>query len=299
MVQIGIDLGGTKIEGIAVEANGNELIRRRIKTPIDDYKLILESIANLVVSIESEIGQTGSVGVGVPGSLSKVTQKIKNANSTCLIGQALHLDLQQILKRPIRIANDANCFAISEAKDGAGKSYDFVFGVILGTGVGGGIVTKGSIHEGINSIGGEWGHNPIPWPTKSETSKRACYCGKFDCIETFLSGPGLEYDHLTVTGDNLTAVEIVERSENKFVDAMETMNRYEHRLAKALASVINVLDPDIIILGGGLSNIDRLYSSIPTLWQPWVFSDKTLTPLKKNKHGDSSGVRGAAWLCSI
>jgi fructokinase len=275
-VRIGIDLGGTKIEGIAFDDAGRELVRPRVPTPQGDYPGTLDAIAALVREIESATGRRGTVGVGIPGSLSRASGLVKNANSTCLIGRPLQADLETALERPVRLANDANCFALSEAVDGAGWGSRVVFGVILGTGVGGGIVVDGQVLEGSNAIAGEWGHNPLPLPSGEDMPLRPCYCGRPGCIETYLCGPALERDGGAA---NETA-----------------MARYERRLARALAGTINLLDPDVIVLGGGVSNIERLYANVPRLWGAHVFSDHVWTRLEKPAHGDSSGVRGAAWL---
>jgi fructokinase len=275
-MRIGIDLGGTKIEGIALDDAGAMLVRRRIATPQGDYRATVAAVAALVHTIESETGRTGSVGVGMPGALSHVTGRVKNANSTCLNEQPLKEDLEAALSRKVRLANDANCFALSEAIDGAGRGARVVFGVILGTGVGGGIVVDGRVLEGPNAIAGEWGHNPLPLPAGDDLPLRPCYCGRAGCIETYLSGPALARER-AASGDAALA-------------------RYEQRLARALAGVINLLDPEVIVLGGGVSNLDRLYNSVPRLWLPHVFSDQVATRLAKHAHGDSSGVRGAAWL---
>ncbi len=295
-MRIGIDLGGTKIEGIALDSSGKEHARKRIPTPAGDYLATLEAICRLVDSLEKECGETATVGIGIPGTISPKTGVIKNANSTCLIGHPLDKDLQSRLNRPVRLANDANCFAISEATDGAARDADVVFGVILGTGVGGGLVIGGKVHTGMNAIGGEWGHNPLPWPKDHERPGLSCYCGKSGCIETFLSGPGLERDYSSDMSEPLSAEEIFKSSMDGGTTAEEALTRYEDRLARSLATVINILDPDVIVLGGGLSNLNRLYETVPKLWQNWVFSDQADTVLRKNKHGDSSGVRGAAWL---
>jgi fructokinase len=275
-MRIGIDLGGTKIEGIALDTVGAELVRRRVSTPRGDYRATVDAVVGLVHAIESETGRSATVGVGMPGALSRVDGRVKNANSTCLNGEPLKDDLQAALSREVRLANDANCFALSEAIDGAGRGARVVFGVILGTGVGGGIVVDGRVLEGPNAIAGEWGHNPLPLPGDDDLPLRRCYCGRTGCIETYLSGPALEQ----------------ERTQDE--DA--ALARYERRLARALASVINVLDPDVIVLGGGVSNRDRLYLNVPRLWKEHVFSDHVATRLVKHAHGDSSGVRGAAWL---
>lgn len=275
-MRIGIALGGTKIEGIALDANGRVLLRRRVPTPQGDYRATVEAVAALVMAVEEETHDRGTVGVGIPGALSRVTGLVKNANSTCLIGRSLQGDLEAALGRPVRLANDANCFALSEAVDGAGKDAAVVFGVILGTGVGGGIVVNGRVIEGPNAIAGEWGHNPLPLPVGDDLPLRPCYCGRSGCIETYLCGPALARE-----GGASNEVAIA---------------RYESRLARALAGVINVLDPDVIVLGGGVSNVDRLYATVPQLWAAHVFSDHVATRLSKHAHGDSSGVRGAAWL---
>jgi fructokinase len=275
-MRIGIDLGGTKIEGIALDTVGAELVRRRVPTPRGDYRATVDAVAELVRAIETETGRSGTVGVGMPGALSRLNERVKNANSTCLNGQPLQDDLEAALSREVRLANDANCFALSEAIDGAGHGARVVFGVILGTGVGGGIVVDGKVLEGPNAIAGEWGHNPLPWPDESDLPPRPCYCGRAGCIESYLSGPALERERVQDEGSALA--------------------RYERRLARALASVINVLDPDVIVLGGGVSNIDRLYDHVPQLWGAHVFSDHVATRLARHAHGDSSGVRGAAWL---
>jgi len=295
-MRIGIDLGGTKIEGIALDEKGRELLRRRVATPVGDYQATVAAIAALVRDIEQQTGQRGTVGVGTPGAVSRATGRIKNSNSVCLIGQPLGEDLAALLARPVRLANDANCFALSEATDGAAAGAETVFGVIIGTGTGGGIVVRGHVLEGPNTIAGEWGHNPLPWPRDAERPGPACYCGKNGCIETFLSGPGLARDHAQETGQTLAAAEIAQRAEQGDAVCNATLERYEDRLARALASVINILDPDVIVLGGGLSNIARLYRNVARLWGIYVFSDRVDTRLLQAKYGDASGVRGAAWL---
>jgi len=296
IMRIGIDLGGTKIEGIALDEKGRELLRRRVATPVGDYQATVAAIAALVRDIEQQTGQRGTVGVGTPGAVSRATGRIKNSNSVCLIGQPLGEDLAALLARPVRLANDANCFALSEATDGAAAGAETVFGVIIGTGTGGGIVVRGHVLEGPNTIAGEWGHNPLPWPRDAERPGPACYCGKNGCIETFLSGPGLARDHAQETGQTLAAAEIAQRAEQGDAVCNATLERYEDRLARALASVINILDPDVIVLGGGLSNIARLYRNVARLWGSYVFSDRVDTRLLQAKYGDASGVRGAAWL---
>jgi predicted NBD/HSP70 family sugar kinase len=295
-IRLGIDLGGTKIELIALDADGTEVCRRREATPQGDYRGTLETIRQLVLRAERERGETGSVGIGTPGAISRASGRLKNSNSVCLNGQPLIEDLERVLGRPVRMANDADCFALSEASDGAAAGLPVVFGVILGTGVGGGIVVKGRLLQGPNAIAGEWGHNPLPWPQADELPGPECYCGKRGCIETFLSGPGLARDFLQHTGQSLTGVDILARAESGDAEAESAFQRYEDRLARGLAHVINLLDPDAIVLGGGLSNCDRLYEEVPKRWGRYVFSDRVDTLLLPPRHGDSSGVRGAAWL---
>jgi len=297
-MRIGVDLGGTKIEAIALGDDGRELARRRVPTPRHDYDATIRAIVSLVIGIEQDTGREGSVGVGMPGALSPASGLVKNANSTWLIGRAIDRDLSQALGRPVRCANDANCFALSEATDGAGAGARVVFGVIVGTGTGGGVVVDGRVLTGPNAIAGEWGHNPLPWPRDDERPGPPCYCGKSGCIETFLSGPGLARDYRAVTGLDLEASEIAGRAERGEDAAAAALARYEDRIARALAGVLNLLDPDVVILGGGMSRVMRLYDSVPRLWQAWAFSDKIATPLRPPHHGDSSGVRGAAWLWS-
>lgn len=295
-IRIGIDLGGTKIEIIAVDDRGEILVCERQETPVNNYKKIVQVTADLVNKVEGLLGEKGSVGVAVPGALSLATGKIKNSNTVCMIGQPFDKNLGEILNRVVRVNNDANCFTLSEVTDGAAEGADIVFGVILGTGVGGGIAIDGKIINGINSIAGEWGHNPLPWPKKNELPGPGCYCGKQGCIETFLSGPGLRNDHRIITDVKLEPLEIVQQSRDGNKSTIPTMVRYYDRLARALASVINIIDPDVIVLGGGLSNIKELYEKIPELWPQYVFSDRVDTKLVQAKHGDSSGVRGASWL---
>ena len=295
-MQIGIDLGGTKTEAIALAADTVVAARRRVPTP-RDYDGTLDTIVHLVDELESETGQAGTVGVGIPGVVTRATGLVKNANSTWLIGRPLQADLEAGLGRPVRVANDANCFALSEASDGAGRGYETVFGVILGTGVGGGIVIQRRIHDGPNQIAGEWGHNPLPWMTDEEREKAPeCYCGKRGCIETFLSGPGLERDHAIHSGTTRSSHDIVRGVATDDVHAAQALHRYEDRLARALAGVINILDPDVVVLGGGLSNLPDLATAVSTLLPRYVFSDTVHTKVVLNLHGDSSGVRGAAWL---
>src|SRR5438094_1894251 len=283
-MRIGVDLGGTKIEALALDPAGREVFRKRVLTPRGDYAATLDAVAALV----KEIGP-GTVGVGMPGALSRVTGLVKNANSTWLIGRPLKQDLERALGREVRIANDANCFALSEAIDGAGKGARSVFGVILGTGVGGGIVLDGAVLIRRNAVAGEWGHNPLPLPTDADLPLPACYCGRSGCIETYLSGPGLARDHEQLTGKRLTPEEIVSLQG-------ESLRRYEERLARALATVINLLDPDVIVLGGVMSNIERLYGEVPLLWRQHVCSDRLTIRLARHAHVASSCVRAAAWL---
>lgn len=293
-LRLGVDLGGTKIEIVAIGADGGELLRRRVATPRQDYRATVGAVTSLVEAAENELGRRGSVGVGIPGAESLATGLIKNANSTWLIGQPLRRDLQALLQRPVRIANDANCFALSEARDGAGAGAEVVFGVILGTGVGGGIVVRGQVLAGANAIAGEWGHNPLP----GEHHRQDCYCGRKGCIELYLSGPGLARDHRLEGHPALEPEAIAARAADGDADCEATLARYERRLARGLATVINLLDPEVIVLGGGLSNLDRLYEHVPRHWGEHVFSDQVCTRLAKHRHGDSSGVRGAAWLWS-
>ncbi len=299
MLRFGIDLGGTKIEIIALDAAGQERHRQRIATPQGDYAATIESIVHLVRQAESALGAAGSVGIATPGAVSRVTGRIKNANSTCLNGQPLVEDLQRVLQREIRIANDANCFALSEATDGAAVDAGVVFGVILGTGVGGGVVINRRVLTGANAIAGEWGHNPLPIFSPSNTSAElpghACYCGKRGCIESWLSGPALAQHFLEDTGRALSAEQIVEQAAND-AQCDAALQAYEDRLARSLATIINVLDPDVIVLGGGLSNVARWYDAVPRRWAQYVFSDHVATKLLPPKFGASSGVRGAAWL---
>jgi fructokinase len=321
-MRIGIDLGGTKIEGIALDDAGLVRLRRRVATPRGDYRNTLNAIATLVHEIERDVGRRGTVGVGIPGNISTATGLVKNANSTWLIGRPIGDDLPRLLDRPVRFANDANCFALSEAVDGAGAGAGIVFGVIIGTGTGGGIVVGGRVVEGANGIGGEWGHNPLPAPHDDERPGPACYCGRSGCIETFLSGPGLERDYAAASrallesagridvtappsadavprggdGAMLSAREIAAHAAGGEPLASACLARYEDRLARALASIINVVDPEVIVLGGGLSNVGRLYDTVPRIWSRYIFSDMVTTRLVRAFHGDSSGVRGAAWL---
>ena len=295
-MRIGIDLGGTKIEGVALADDGRELARRRVAAPRGSYHATIHAVIALVAAIEQEAGGSGSVGIGIPGTISPATGLVKNANSTWLIGHALDRDLSRALDREVRLANDANCFALSEATDGAAAGASVVFGVIIGTGTGGGVVVNGRVVVGANAIGGEWGHNPLPAPRDDERPGPPCYCGRSGCIETFLSGAGLAREYVARGGEEVAAAEVAARAMRGETRAAECLERYEERFARAIASIINVLDPDVIVLGGGLSNIARLYERVPRLWSPHVFSDRVATRLVPAKHGDASGVRGAAWL---
>ena len=301
-MRLGIDLGGTKIEGIALDGSA-EVARLRVDTPRGDYAATVAAVVALVSALEKRAGARGSVGVGIPGTLSPENGLVKNANSVWLIGQPLHADLERALGRAVRIANDANCFAVSEATDGAGAGAEVVFGVIVGTGTGAGIVVRGELLTGANAIAGEWGHNPLPSPTDDERPGPACYCGRRGCIETFLSGPALQADYERASGARLAAPAIVAAAGTGNREAEAALERYESRMARALASIINVLDPDVIVLGGGMSNIDRLYLNVPALWTAHVFAaaygrEAVRTRLVRARHGDASGVRGAAWLWS-
>ena len=285
-MRIGIDLGGTK----------TERVRLRVSTPSRGYDEIIASIVGLVRDTEAQVGQTGTVGIGIPGAMSPATGLVKNANTVVLIGHPLDRDLARALGRPVRVANDANCFALSEASDGAGAGARVVFGVIVGTGTGGGLVVDGKLLTGPHAIAGEWGHNPLPWPRDDERPGPPCYCGRSGCIETFLAGPSLARDHRLHAGETRDAGDIAQRAEAGDAAAVASMIRYEDRMARSLASVINLLDPDVIVLGGGLSNIARLYREVPLRLGQYVFSDTVSTPILPARHGDSSGVRGAAWL---
>ncbi len=293
--RIGIDLGGTKIEVIVLGQSGTELFRRRAETP-RDYLGTLQVIEKLVEMADEHTAVRGCVGIGIPGSISPITGLVKNANSTWLIGHTLHKDLEDLLGRPVRLMNDANCFALSEAIDGAGKDASIVFGVILGTGVGGGIVVDKKVLDGAQKICGEWGHNPLPRMSDQERPGPPCYCGRHGCIETFLSGPGMRRDHETVTGVALSTHEIVARAKDGDKPALATLDRYVERLGRALATVINVIDPNVVVLGGGMSRIPDLAYRTQEAIEPHIFTDEVTTRVLQNEHGDSSGVRGAAWL---
>lgn len=298
-MRIGIDLGGTKTEVIALGDGGEQLYRHRLPTPRDDYSQTVETIARLVAMAEQETGETGTVGIGIPGSLSPATGRVKNANSTWLNGQPFDQDLSRRLDREVRLANDANCLAVSEAVDGAASGAQTVFAVIIGTGCGAGVALGGRALAGGNGTAGEWGHNPLPWMDEDELRYREevpCYCGRQGCIETFISGTGFATDYRRLSGQDLKGSEIIRLAEAQNPVAELALGRYELRLAKSLAHVINILDPDVIVLGGGMSNVDRLYKTVPPQVKNFVFGGECETPIRKAAHGDSSGVRGAAWL---
>ena len=294
--RIGVDVGGTKVEAIAIDADGRELARKRVASPSSDYRAMVDTVRRLVEGIEADLGRTAKVGIGTPGALSLATGLIKNANSTVLNGHPFGRDLSQALGREVRVENDADCFALSEATDGAGAGHAHVFGVILGTGVGGGIVHDRRLWIGANSIAGEWGHNEMPSRVEPNLPDVACYCGRRRCVEAYLSGPALAADHARGMDVSIDARAIAARARAGEPEAVATMARFYNRLACALASVVNVVDPDVIVLGGGLSNIDELYGEAGARLPGHVFSDRCTTPVVKNRHGDSSGVRGAAWL---
>ena len=292
-MRIGVDLGGTKIEAVALDDGGVERLRRRVSTPAGDYRSTIQAIVNLVDDIEAEVGEAASIGIGTPGAVSPASGLLRNSNSTALNGMPFHRDLEAALGRSVAIANDANCFALSESVDGAGAGCSVVFGVILGTGVGGGIVVDGHVLGGTNAIAGEWGHNPHP---SARGEDRECYCGRSNCNERFLSGPALEADYLQTMGVACSAAEIAAKASSGDPDAGAVLDTYIDRLAEALAVVINILDPDVVVLGGGMSNVDALFTAVTDRWGRWVFSDAVSTPLRRAIHGDSSGVRGAARL---
>ncbi|WP_448189786.1 ROK family protein [Azospirillum sp. sgz301742] len=296
MIRIGIDLGGTKTEGIVLAPSGNQLARRRVPSPQGDYDGTVRTIVELVAALETEAGGSAKVGVGIPGMVSPATGLVKNANSTWLIGRPFDRDLATALARPVRVENDANCLAVSEAADGAGAGCGVVFAAILGTGCGSGIVVHGRPLSGRNAVAGEWGHNPLPWPRDGERPGPACYCGKTGCLEGFVSGTGFAADYRLTTGESLSAEEIVARAATGDAACGAALDRLCERLARGLAAIVNVLDPDVIVLGGGLSNVEALYTALPPLIERWCFSDRIDTPVRRAVHGDSSGVRGAAWL---
>ena len=294
-MRIGIDLGGTKISGIVLDPQGKPQAYERVSTPGGDYRGTLQAIADLIAELERQTTVASSIGIGTPGALSPTTGLMRNSNSTCLNGMPLKQDIETLLGRTIQMANDADCFALSEANDGAAQGAASVFGVILGTGVGGGLVINGQLVNGANAIAGEWGHNSLPWITGEEHPGLPCYCGNVGCIETFLSGPGLQAHHFHATGEQMTAKELVEQIDSNPA-ARNSIDQHIDRLARALSGVINIVDPEVIVLGGGLSNIDLLYKQVPKRWRQYVFSDAVSTRLVKHQHGDDSGVRGAAWL---
>lgn len=293
-MRIGIDIGGTKIEGVALGDGDRQLLRHRVPTPAGDYEATVSAVVDMVGHIEALTGSSGTIGIGHPGVISPASGVIKNANSVVLNGRPLDKDLSAALGREVRLANDADCFALSEATDGGAAEADVVFGVILGTGVGGGLVVRGELVSGPNAITGEWGHNPLPWPEPEERPGPACYCGLSGCIETFLSGPAMERDY--GEGRPVSSAEIAGRAKAGELQAVEVLDRYFDRLARSLSTVINVIDPNVVVLGGGMSNIDALYERVPELWERYVFSDIVETRIVKALHGDSSGVRGAARL---
>ncbi len=295
-MRLGVDLGGTKIEAILMDRNGEIIVRKRVPTPKGDYQKTVTTISELVADAGREISPTHPVGIGIPGTISPTTGLVKNANSTWLIGKPFDKDLTTAMGRPVRLANDADCFTLSEAADGAGANHSSVFGVILGTGVGGGVVFNGHLVSGPNAIAGEWGHNALPWPTAQELPGPSCYCGKAGCVETWLSGPALENQGAEQGLGTLQALQIAEQARAGDTKAKALIDLYADRLGRALAGVINILDPEVIVLGGGLSAIDQLYKIVPQKWDRHVFSDTVVTKLTRNAHGDSSGVRGAAWL---
>lgn len=295
-MRLGIDLGGTKIEILALNEAGDTLLCNRVATPRENYSATLESIRDLVLSAESELGEACTVGIGTPGSPSPATGLMRNCNSTWLNGQPFKQDMEGLLDREIRISNDANCFALSEATDGAGADAVTVFGVIIGTGCGGGVVVNNKLVDGPNACGGEWGHNSLPWPTEGELQSTQCWCGLNGCIETFLSGTGFTDDYEREFGRRAGAPEIIQAADDGDEGAETIVRRYESRLARSLAQIINTIDPDVIVLGGGMSNVERLYKNVPAIWSDYVFSDTALTALLAPRFGDSSGVRGAAWL---
>lgn len=299
LMRIGIDLGGTKIEVLALDESGAELVRRRIASPASEgYDAVIAAIAGLVRSVEKELGERGTVGIGTPGALSPASGLLRNSNSVALNGKPLDRDLGAALAREVRIANDANCFALSEAIDGAAAGARVVFGIIVGTGTGAGVVVEGKVLTGPNAIAGEWGHTPLPWPRADELPGPSCYCGRQGCVETWLSGPGLAADHARASGERLEGAEIGKRAAAGNALATATLARHVDRFARSLAVVIDILDPDVIVLGGGVSKLQHLYAQIPARWEEHVFSDVVRTRLVPPKHGDSSGVRGAAWLWS-
>ncbi len=296
MIRIGIDLGGTKIEALALGADGEELSRIRVATPRHDYAETVKAIARLVQTLETDLAQRATVGVGIPGTVMRPSGLVKNANSTWIIGQPLESDLSAALAREVRCENDANCLALSEATDGSGAGYRVVFAVILGTGCGGGLAINGRVHEGLHSVAGEWGHNSLPWPRSDEVPGPPCYCGKSGCIETWISGTGLGKDYERATGTPLSGKEVVEAADRGDGQAAAALRRLEDRIARGFASLVNVIDPDVIVVAGGLSQLSSIYRNVPPLLENYGFGGGIHTPIVPARHGDSSGVRGAAWL---
>lgn len=296
-LRLGVDLGGTKIEAVLLAGDSSVVLRRRCDTPANDYDATLQAIADLVTTIETEAGVRGlPLGMGTPGAICPISGLMKNANSTCLNGRPLDRDLQALMDSPLRMANDADCLAVSEARDGAGAEHDTVFAVIIGTGVGGGVVHRRQLLRGPNAVAGEWGHNPLPWPDVGELPGPLCWCGQQGCLETWISGPALARDHRQQGGEDIAGEVIVRRAAQGDRLAQAALARYELRLGRALASIVNILDPGVIVLGGGLSRIERLYANVPDIMARYVFTQQMRTELKPAKFGDSSGVRGAAWL---
>ncbi len=296
-VRIGVDLGGTKIEVVALDGDGTEVARRRSATPAGSYPDIIEAVVDIVRALEDEVGHSATtVGIGTPGAISPFEGTMKNSNTTALNGEPFDVDLAEALGRPLVMRNDADCFALSEATDGAAAGAAIVFGVIVGTGVGGGVVVDGTVRTGPNRIAGEWGHNPLPWPSETERTGPECYCGKLGCIEKWLAGPALSADHERVTGDSMSAPDIVTAARDGVASARDSIDRYADRMARSLATVIDILDPEVVVLGGGMSNVDELYTKVPARWADYVFGGEVATRLVRNHHGDSSGVRGAAML---
>ena len=291
---LGIDIGGTKIAGVVLTGTHSVVRELQIETPRDDYNQFLNALVDFIARLDA--GAQLPVGIGMPGALSLEDQRVKNSNIPCVKGEALLTDLQARIGRDVRIENDANCFALSEAVDGAAAGAEVVFGVILGTGTGGALVVHEQLIQGVNRIAGEWGHNPMPFAKSEDLPGPKCYCGRFGCIETYLSGPGLSRDHLEVTGVRLSAIEILQKAEKGEKTAIKTLDRHAERVAQALASIINVLDPGVIVMGGGVSQMKHLYKEVPSRWGKYVYSDTVRTQLRPNKHGPASGVRGAAWL---
>lgn len=298
-MRIGVDVGGTKVEAAVIDVIGRIIRRVRVPSPAGDYEALVAKVTELVTAFETELAMRLPVGIGIPGAICPTSRLVKNANSTWLNGRPLDRDLAVALKRTVRLANDADCFALSEATDGAGEGAGIVFGVILGTGVGGGIVVDGRLLAGPNAIAGEWGHNPLPWPRDDETPGQPCYCGKLGCIETWLSGPGFRADHLRTSGHDRTPLEIAAAAGDGEPEALASYDRYVDRLSRGLATVVNVIDPHIIVLGGGVSNIEQLAHDVSHRIERYVFSPTSRVPVRRNVHGDSSGVRGAAWLWPV